>query len=95
MQCCPRLQNELFDLGAELATRDPQAKGTAAIDESQIAALEAAIDRFEEGLPPLKQFILPGGTRPRPCCTCAHGLPPGGARGGVPGCDPRGAVRPR
>src|SRR5688572_11962278 len=52
-----RLQNDLFDLGAELATRDPQSKGTAAINESRIAALEGAIDRFEEGLTPLKQFI--------------------------------------
>ncbi len=58
-----RLQNELFDLGAELATRDPRAQGTALIKEAQIAVLEQAIDRFEEGLSPLKQFILPGGTK--------------------------------
>lgn len=58
-----RLQNELFDLGAELATRDPQAKGTAAINESRVAVLEGAIDRFEERLAPLKQFILPGGSQ--------------------------------
>src|SRR5687768_5274378 len=58
-----RLQNELFDLGAVLATRDPQSKGTAAINESRIAALEGAIDRFEEGLSPLRQFILPGGSQ--------------------------------
>jgi cob(I)alamin adenosyltransferase len=57
-----RLQNELFDLGAELATRDPQAKGTAVINEARIAVLEGIIDRFEERLAPLKEFILPGGS---------------------------------
>jgi cob(I)alamin adenosyltransferase len=58
-----RLQNELFDLGAELATRDPQALGTGVISEARVAVLEGAIDRFEEGLAPLKQFILPGGSQ--------------------------------
>lgn len=58
-----RLQNELFDLGAELATRDPQAKGTAVINETRIAVLEGLIDRFEEQLAPLKEFILPGGSK--------------------------------
>lgn len=58
-----RLQNELFDLGAELATRDPSAMGVACVGPEQVAALEAAIDDFEEALPPLKEFILPGGTR--------------------------------
>jgi cob(I)alamin adenosyltransferase len=53
----------LFDLGAELATRNPQAKGTAVIDEARIAVLEGFIDRFEEQLSPLKEFILPGGTK--------------------------------
>jgi cob(I)alamin adenosyltransferase len=56
-----RLQNELFDLGAELATIDPPAMGTAVINAARIAALESTIDRFEEHLAPLKQFILPGG----------------------------------
>jgi cob(I)alamin adenosyltransferase len=58
-----RIQAELFDLGAQLATPDPAAHGTALIDAARIAALEAEIDRFEAGLKPLKQFILPGGTR--------------------------------
>ncbi|HEY2839468.1 MAG TPA: cob(I)yrinic acid a,c-diamide adenosyltransferase [Pirellulales bacterium] len=56
-----RVQNELFDLGAELATPDPVAKGTALLGGSQIATLEAAIDLYEEQLEPLRQFILPGG----------------------------------
>jgi cob(I)alamin adenosyltransferase len=58
-----RIQNELFDIGAELATRDPAAQGVPRVSASHIAALEAAIDPLDESLPPLKQFILPGGTR--------------------------------
>jgi cob(I)alamin adenosyltransferase len=58
-----RIQSELFDLGAQLSTPDPAAHGTALIGAGQIAALETAIDRFEATLTPLKQFILPGGTR--------------------------------
>jgi cob(I)alamin adenosyltransferase len=57
-----RIQSELFDVGAQLATPDPAAHGTASIGPSRIAALEAAIDRFEATLEPLRQFILPGGT---------------------------------
>jgi cob(I)alamin adenosyltransferase len=57
-----RIQNELFSLGAQLATPNPTAHQTALIGSSQIAALEMAIDRYEAGLEPLRQFILPGGT---------------------------------
>jgi len=56
-----RVQNELFDLGAELATPDPVSKGTATLGLSHAATLEAAIDLYEEQLEPLRQFILPGG----------------------------------
>jgi cob(I)alamin adenosyltransferase len=55
------IQNELFDLGAELATPDPAKHGTNLLGSVQIAALESAIDRYEATLEPLKQFILPGG----------------------------------
>jgi cob(I)alamin adenosyltransferase len=58
-----RIQNELFAVGAELATPDPAAHGTALIQASHVEALELAIDRFEKGLAPLRQFILPGGTK--------------------------------
>jgi cob(I)alamin adenosyltransferase len=58
-----RIQNELFALGAQLATPDPAAHQTALIGPAQIEVLEAAIDHHEQGLEPLKQFILPGGTR--------------------------------
>jgi len=58
------LQSSLFDVGAELATvPEKREKVTLpAIDGARVEALEAAIDRFEEELEPLKTFILPGGT---------------------------------
>jgi cob(I)alamin adenosyltransferase len=58
-----RVQCDLFSLGAELATPDPAAHGTALVGPAQSALLEQAIDRYEAGLEPLRQFILPGGTR--------------------------------
>lgn len=57
-----RVQNELFNLGAELATPDPERRAKApAVAERHVAALEAEIDRLNEHLPELKSFILPGG----------------------------------
>lgn len=57
-----RLQNDLFSLGAELATPDPDAHGTRLIEAEQVVHLEREIDRLTETVPPLKQFILPAGT---------------------------------
>jgi cob(I)alamin adenosyltransferase len=54
-----RIQNELFDLGAQLATPGPADER---ITEAHVAALEGEIDRHEEELEPLKNFILPAGT---------------------------------
>jgi len=58
-----RIQNELFDLGAELAT--PAAKGDPsarlAVTREQVARLEAEIDGMNGELAPLKSFVLPGG----------------------------------
>ncbi len=56
-----QIQNDLFDVGAELATPDAESKGMLTIGAPQIARLEAAIDRFEADLPKLEHFILPGG----------------------------------
>ena len=53
------IQNDLFDLGAELALPD-----RSQMHETHLARLEAAIDAFNVDLPPLKEFILPGGTHP-------------------------------
>jgi cob(I)alamin adenosyltransferase len=57
-----RIQSELFEVGAELATPDAQHRGLATIGERHISALEAAIDQHELTLSPLRKFILPGGT---------------------------------
>jgi cob(I)alamin adenosyltransferase len=59
------IQNDLFDLGAELAT--PGSTGKAGheplrIVASQVARVEADIDRLNEKLSPLRSFILPGGS---------------------------------
>ncbi|WP_145245458.1 cob(I)yrinic acid a,c-diamide adenosyltransferase [Aeoliella mucimassa] len=56
-----RVQNELFDLGAELATPTSNPR-TMLIQAATITALEDDIDHFEQALPPLKAFILPAGT---------------------------------
>jgi cob(I)alamin adenosyltransferase len=53
------VQNELFDLGAQLAT--PGA-GQERITTGHVEALEEEIDRHEATLPPLTCFILPAGT---------------------------------
>ena len=53
-----RVQNELFEVGAELA-----APGTRTIGPRHVEALEAEIDRYDEPLEPLGAFILPAGCR--------------------------------
>jgi cob(I)alamin adenosyltransferase len=60
-----RIQNELFDLGADLAQpeKPDEAPGsTLRILDSQVARLEGEIDALNAELPPLTSFILPGGT---------------------------------
>lgn len=60
-----RIQNDLFDLGADLATPGANfAPGemTLRIVDAQVAWLETAIDAINENLQPLKSFILPGGS---------------------------------
>ena len=62
-----RIQHRLFDLGGELAMPDYQTLAAA-----DTAALEAAIDQWNETLPPLKEFILPGGSPAGACCHMAR-----------------------
>jgi cob(I)alamin adenosyltransferase len=60
-----RVQNELFDLGADLATpaKPDEAPGAMLrILDSQVERLEREIDELNDVLPPLASFILPGGT---------------------------------
>jgi cob(I)alamin adenosyltransferase len=65
-----RIQQELFNLGAELATPSAASGGARLqIHERHIEALEQSIDRHNESLEPLRSFILPGGG---PTGTAAH-----------------------
>ncbi|QEG02468.1 Cob(I)yrinic acid a,c-diamide adenosyltransferase [Stieleria maiorica] len=57
-----QIQRELFSIGAELATPDPDEHDLRVIGTSHVARMETWIDEHESGLSPLKQFILPGGT---------------------------------
>jgi cob(I)alamin adenosyltransferase len=52
------IQHDLFDLGGEVCI-----PGHASMSESQVTRLEALLDDYNRDLPPLKEFILPGGTR--------------------------------
>lgn len=58
------LQNALFDLGADLATRQesPYAKNLSRIDAEDVTFLEAMIDRYQDQAPPFTGFVHPGGT---------------------------------
>ena len=57
-----RVQNELFNLGAELATADPATRAKLPrIEQRHIDALERDIDAVNDDLAPLKSFVLPGG----------------------------------
>jgi len=56
------VQNELFNLGAELATPDAARRARSpAVEERHVTALEVEMDRLNEDLPELRSFILPGG----------------------------------
>jgi len=59
-----RIQNDLFDLGADLSMPEDSKKspGALRIAGSQVERLEREIDAMNEKLSPLKSFILPGGT---------------------------------
>ena len=58
-----RVQNELFDLGADLSVPYGVGDGRLRIDQERIDELERVCDSFNEDLPELKSFVLPGGTR--------------------------------
>ncbi len=62
-----QIQHRLFDLGGELAMPAYQT-----INAAETAILESAIDHWNENLPPLKEFILPGGSRGGAQCHLAR-----------------------
>jgi len=64
-----QIQHELFDLGGELAV-----PGYRAIQDRHIDQLEQCLDRFNEPLPPLKEFILPGGGPAAAACHVARAI---------------------
>ena len=59
-----RLQNQLFDLGSELATPpDADYEGMFQVGDAEVKELETLMDRCQKDLAPLKSFVLPGGGR--------------------------------
>ena len=62
-----QIQHRLFDLGGELAMPDYQT-----LSAAHTTALETAIDHWNVSLPPLKDFILPGGSRSGAQCHLAR-----------------------
>jgi cob(I)alamin adenosyltransferase len=61
------VQHQLFDLGGELCI-----PGHAAIQDADVDALERALDAYNADLPPLKEFILPGGGEAAARCQLAR-----------------------
>lgn len=67
VQVLTDVQHDLFDLGGELCI-----PGHRAIQASNVERLELALDGFNETLPPLKEFILPGGGPAAAACHLAR-----------------------
>ena len=65
--CLTRIQHDLFDLGGELCI-----PGYTAITAGYVTRLERELDEFNDGLPPLKDFILPGGGPAAAACHVAR-----------------------
>jgi cob(I)alamin adenosyltransferase len=63
-----RIQNDLFDLGADLCAPEPAETGTKRarlrVSDAQVQRLEDEIDRMNAALQPLRSFVLPGGSAP-------------------------------
>jgi cob(I)alamin adenosyltransferase len=66
-RCLTEIQHDLFDLGGELCI-----PGTQAVHAAQIARLEQVLDHFNDPLPALKDFILPGGGPAAAACHLAR-----------------------
>jgi cob(I)alamin adenosyltransferase len=68
-RCLTEVQHELFDLGGELCI-----PGHRIITAAQVTRLETELDAFNEPLPPLKDFILPGGGPATAACHLARAI---------------------
>ena len=67
--CLTEVQHDLFDLGGELCI-----PGHRMIEAAHVDRLEAELDGFNENLPPLKEFILPGGGPAAAACHVARSV---------------------
>ena len=67
--CLTEVQHELFDLGGELCI-----PGHRVITAEHVTRLEKALDEFNDSLPPLKEFILPGGGPAAAACHMARAI---------------------
>lgn len=67
--CLTGVQHELFDLGGELCI-----PGYTIITNAQVMRLETELDGFNDSLPPLKEFILPGGGPAAAACHLARAI---------------------
>src|SRR5271154_5153914 len=65
--CLVKVQHDLFDLGGELCI-----PGHRIITDAHVGRLEQQLDRFNDDLPPLKEFILPGGGAAAASCHLAR-----------------------
>lgn len=66
-RCLTDIQQRLFDLGSELALSD-----RSLISPKEVESLELSLDDFNDSLPPLKEFILPGGGPAAAACHLAR-----------------------
>ena len=69
VQCLVECQHELFDLGGELAI-----PGSQVIGAQQVQRLEEEVERLNQDLPPLKEFVLPGGGSAAASCHLARAI---------------------
>src|SRR5271165_1925105 len=67
--CLIEVQHELFDLGGELAI-----PGRCVLTSEHVLRLEAAVNAANEALPPLKEFVLPGGSAAAAACHVARAV---------------------
>jgi cob(I)alamin adenosyltransferase len=67
--CLTEIQHDLFDLGGELCI-----PGHLMIKRAHVDRLEKELDEFNEALPPLKEFILPGGNPAAAACHLARAV---------------------
>ncbi len=74
--CLENIQHQLFSLGAELAVTPAKVTSlrTPMLDMDAVAELESQIDSWEAQLTPLRQFILPGGTKAAACLHFARAV---------------------